>query len=79
MGSVPVEPSESLKDFSVLKLALDRRLRSLKNGIVAAETISGCSNGIEVVSGSSRSSRRGGGIELRHDKQNWREHVVSTE
>ena len=38
VGSEPLEPSESLEDFSVLKLALDRLLRSLKKGIVPANT-----------------------------------------
>ena len=40
VGSELLEPSESFEDFSVLKLALDRLLRSLKKGIVPANTVS---------------------------------------
>lgn len=39
VGSEAVEPSESFEDFSVLKLALERLLRSLKKGIVPANAI----------------------------------------
>ena len=36
VGTVPLDSSESLDDFSVLKLALERRRKSLKKGIVPA-------------------------------------------
>jgi hypothetical protein len=41
VGSVLLEPSESLDDFSVLKLALERLRRSLKKGIVPADSFRG--------------------------------------
>lgn len=39
LGPEPFEPSESLDDFCVVKLALDRLLRSLKKGIVPANPL----------------------------------------
>lgn len=80
LGPVPLEPSESLDDFSVLKLAFDRLLSSLKKGIVPANPLFQVGSELQltykrhgtVVEGSVREEDR---LRLRHDERTSAEHV----
>ena len=84
-GPEALEPSESLDDFSVLKLALDRLLSSLKKGIVAANSSSRIRAAIQLQAGKGgygkreergeKRSRLRLRLMLRHDKRTLAEHV----